>query len=71
VALFDYRDGVAWNPITNALCGGPGNPQCPGGMGTAQAWNRDAIPAERDGFDCAKAYPAIGILPPPLKPVRF
>ncbi len=60
VALFDYRDGVAWNPTTNALCGGPGNPQCPGGMGTVQAWNRDAIPAERVGFDCAKAHPAMG-----------
>ena len=23
VALFDYRDGVAWNAATNALCGGP------------------------------------------------
>ena len=60
VALFDYRDGVAWNTTTNALCGGPGNPQCPGGMGAAQAWNRDAIPAERVGFDCAKAHPAMG-----------
>jgi hypothetical protein len=60
VALFDYRDGVAWNPITNALCGGPGNPPCPGGMGATQAWNRDAIPAERAGFDCAKAHPAMG-----------
>lgn len=60
VALFDYRDGVAWNPTTNALCGGPGNPQCPGGMAAAQAWNRDAIPAERAGFDCAKAHPAMG-----------
>lgn len=60
VALFDYRDGVAWNPTTNALCGGPGNPACPGGMGTVQAWNRDAIPAERVGFDCAKAHPAMG-----------
>ena len=60
VALFDYRDGVAWNPNTNALCGGPGNPPCPGGMGATQAWNRDAIPAERAGFDCAKAHPAMG-----------
>lgn len=60
VALFDYRDGVAWNTNTNALCGGPGNPPCPGGMGTVQAWNRDAIPAERAGFDCAKAHPANG-----------
>jgi hypothetical protein len=60
VALFDWRDGVAWNPNTNALCGGPGNPPCPGGMGTTQDWNRDAIPAERAGFDCAKGHPAMG-----------
>ncbi|MCC6724859.1 MAG: YHYH protein [Saprospiraceae bacterium] len=60
VALFDYRDGVAWNSNTGALCGGPGNPPCPGGMGTVQAWNRDAIRAERAGFDCAKAHPAMG-----------
>jgi hypothetical protein len=25
-----------------------------------QAWSRDAIPAERAGFDCAKAHPAMG-----------
>jgi YHYH protein/Secretion system C-terminal sorting domain len=60
VALFDYRDGVAWNNTTNALCGGPGNPACPGGMGATQAWNRDAIPAEMKGFDCSKAHPAMG-----------
>ncbi|NQW30335.1 MAG: YHYH protein [Ignavibacteria bacterium] len=60
VALFDYRDGVAWNANTNSLCGGPGNPPCPGGMGSAQPWNRDAIVAERGGFDCAKAHPAMG-----------
>ncbi|WP_264521434.1 hypothetical protein [Flavobacterium sp. N1994] len=30
VALFDYRDGVAWNNATSALCGGPGNSPCPG-----------------------------------------
>ena len=60
VALFDYRDGVAWNATTNALCGGPGNPTCPGGMGTVQAWNRDAILAEKAGFDCAKGHPAMG-----------
>lgn len=60
VALFDYRDGVAWNNNTNALCGGPGNPNCPGGPMATQAWNRDAIPAERAGFDCAKAHPAMG-----------
>ncbi|MEM1000268.1 MAG: YHYH protein [Bacteroidota bacterium] len=60
VALFDYRDGVAWNPTTNALCGGPGNPPCPGGPGASQDWNRDAIPAERPGFDCSKGHPAMG-----------
>ena len=60
VALFDWRDGVAWNPNTMALCGGPGNPPCPGGMMAQQDWNRDAIPAERNGFDCAKAHPAMG-----------
>ena len=60
VALFDYRDGVAWSNSTNSLCGGPGNPPCTGGPGTTQAWNRDAIPAERAGFDCAKAHPAMG-----------
>ena len=26
VALFDYRDGVAWDDSMNRLCGGPGNP---------------------------------------------
>lgn len=60
VALFDYRDGVAWNTNTNALCGGPGNPPCAGGMAAVQAWNRDAVVAERRGFDCAKAHPAMG-----------
>lgn len=60
VALFDYRDGVAWNPNTNAPCGGPGNPPCPGGPRAENDWNRDAIPAERTGFDCSKAHPAMG-----------
>jgi hypothetical protein len=60
VALFDYRDGVAWNSNTNALCGGPGNPPCPGDPMGTQNWNRDAIPAEMDGFDCSKGHPANG-----------
>ncbi|MFN6038373.1 MAG: YHYH protein [Bacteroidota bacterium] len=60
VALFDYRDGVAWNPSTNSLCGGPGNPPCPGGQGATMDWNRDAIVAERQGFDCSKGHPAMG-----------
>ena len=60
VALFDYRDGVAWNNTTQNICGGPNGAQCPGGMGATQAWNRDAIWAERGGFDCVKAHPAMG-----------
>ena len=60
VSLFDYRDGVAWNPNTGTLCGGPGNPPCPGGMMAVNDWNRDAIPAEMAGFDCSKAHPAMG-----------
>ena len=60
VALFDYRDGVAWNPATNSLCGGPGNPPCPGGPGATKDWNRDAILAEMSGFDCSKGHPAMG-----------
>lgn len=60
VALFDYRDGVAWNTTTNALCGGPGNPTCPGGPNAIMSWNRDAIPAEKAGFDCSKGHPAMG-----------
>ena len=60
VALFDYRDGVAWNPDTNSLCGCPGNPPCPGGPNASMDWNRDAIPAEMAGFDCSKGHPAMG-----------
>jgi len=54
VALFDYRDGVSWKNSTNSLAGGPS-----GGMGD-NVWNRDAIVAERAGFDCAKGHPAMG-----------
>ena len=61
VALFDYRDGVAWNTNTNSLCGGlPGMSPCPGGPGSSQSWNRDAVPAEKLGFDCSKGHPANG-----------
>jgi hypothetical protein len=61
VALFDYRDGVAWNSNTNTLCGGlPGMSPCPGGPGASFSWNRDAIPAEKAGFDCSKGHPAMG-----------
>lgn len=59
-SVFNYADGVAWNTTTGALCGGPGNSPCPGGMGATQVWNRDAIPAEMGGFDCSKGHPAMG-----------
>lgn len=59
-AMFDYRDGVAWNTSTNSLCGGPGNPPCPGGPAASMSWNRDAIVAEKAGFDCSKGHPAMG-----------
>ena len=60
VALFDFRDGVGWNSNQGTLCGGPGNPPCPGGPMAQTSWSRDAIPAERPGFDCSKAHPAMG-----------
>lgn len=60
VSLFDFRDGVSWNPNTNSLCGGPGNPPCPGGPLQEQDWNRDAVIAEKEGFDCSKGHPANG-----------
>ncbi|CAN5402569.1 hypothetical protein BH10BAC1_BH10BAC1_01980 [soil metagenome] len=53
VSLFDYRDGVSWKASTGADAGGP----IPGGPGDG-VWNRDAIPAEKAGFDCAKGHPA-------------
>jgi hypothetical protein len=55
VALFDYRDGVSWNNNTQTVGGGP----IPGPPGQG-IWNRDAIVAERVGFDCAKGHPAMG-----------
>ena len=54
VALFDYRDAVSWQNSTQTLKGGPF-----GGMGD-QVWNRDAVVAERIGFDCSKGHPAMG-----------
>ncbi|MBK7761781.1 MAG: YHYH protein [Bacteroidetes bacterium] len=53
-ALFDARDGVSWKNSTGALAGGP-----LGGTGD-NVWTRDAIVAERVGFDCAKGHPAMG-----------
>ncbi|EDM42876.1 putative orphan protein [unidentified eubacterium SCB49] len=60
VALFDWKDGISWNNETGNLCGGPGYDMCPGGPMATQDWNRDAVPAEMAGFDCAKAHPAMG-----------
>jgi len=54
VALFDYRDGVSWSFASNTIKGGPS-----GGMGD-NIWNRDAVVAERVGFDCSKGHPAMG-----------
>ena len=54
VAFFDYGDGVSWKNSTNSLAGGPLG--APGD----NVWNRDAVPAEKLGFDCAKGHPAIG-----------
>ncbi len=54
VAMFDYRDGVSWKNSTNSLAGGP-----LGGMGD-NIWNRDAVVAEKNGFDCSKGHPAMG-----------
>jgi hypothetical protein len=54
VALFDYRDGISWKSSTNSLAGGP-----LGGMGDG-VWNRDAVVAEKAGFDCSKGHPAMG-----------
>ncbi len=54
VALFDYRDGVSWSNANNNIAGGPS-----GGQGD-NVWNRDAIVAEKAGFDCSKGHPAMG-----------
>lgn len=54
VALFDYQDGVSYNLSNGEDQGGPS-----GGRGDG-VWNRDAIVAEMDGFDCSKGHPAMG-----------
>ena len=55
VSLFDYRDGVSWSVNSAAEGGGPIRNVRGDGV-----WNRDAVVAERAGFDCAKAHPAMG-----------
>jgi hypothetical protein len=54
VALFDYRDGVSYKNSSGADAGGP-----LGGQGDG-VWNRDAVVAEKGGFDCSKGHPAMG-----------
>lgn len=53
VSLFDYRDGVSYSLAAGTNQGGPG-----GGVGDG-VWNRDAVVAEKAGFDCAKGHPAM------------
>ena len=53
-ALFNYADGVSYSLSNGEDQGGPTG-GAPDGI-----WNRDAIPAEMDGFDCSKGHPAMG-----------
>ncbi|MCB9196090.1 MAG: YHYH protein [Flavobacteriales bacterium] len=52
VAMYDYRDGVSYSNSSGQDAGGP-----LGGSGDG-VWNRDAIVAEREGFDCSKGHPS-------------
>ncbi|MCH2045850.1 MAG: YHYH protein [Saprospiraceae bacterium] len=54
VALFNFSDGASYNSSSGQEAGGP-----LGGQGDG-VWNRDAIIAEREGFDCSKGHPAMG-----------
>lgn len=54
VALFDFRDAFSWSNATGQIAGGPG------GTPGDNVWNRDAVVAEKGGFDCSKAHPANG-----------
>jgi hypothetical protein len=55
VAFFDYGDAASWNLSQSKMCGGP-IMSCSGDG----VWNRDAVIAERAGFDCSKGHPALG-----------
>ena len=48
-ALFDYRDGFSWGAVSQTVAAN--------GDGV---WKRDAVVAEKGGFDCAKGHPANG-----------
>lgn len=68
VAIFNPLDGVGWNSTTNSLCGGPAGTTCPRGE---VEWWRDAVWAEREGFDCNKMHPANGNLHAHQNPSAF
>ena len=56
VSMYDWQDTVQYDPnAENGICGGPIG-RCP--RSASGEWNRDAIPAEKDGFDCGKGHPA-------------
>ena len=48
------------NPARSATTASRFQTPCPGGPSATQNWNRDAIVAERAGFDCSKGHPAQG-----------
>lgn len=52
VPMYDYKDGVSYSLSIGTDAGGP-----LGGNGDG-VWNRDAIKAENEGFDCAKGHPS-------------
>lgn len=52
VPMYDYKDGVSYSNASGQEAGGP-----LGGTGDG-VWNRDAIKAENEGFDCAKGHPS-------------
>ena len=52
VAFYNYADGVSYSQSTGADAGGP-----LGGSGDG-IWNRNAVLAEQEGFDCSKGHPS-------------
>jgi len=54
VPMYDYKDAASYSQsLETDVMGGPGG----GGSGDG-VWNRNAILAENDGFDCAKGHPS-------------
>lgn len=54
VPIYDYKDGASYSLSTGQ--DEMGNPM--GGGSGDGAWNRNAIMAENEGFDCAKGHPS-------------